>query len=305
MEILVVVALVSVVGLTIASLFTQMFKMEAKLTSTADFNSIVNTVQSDLNNSDTCTSVFSGITVGNQFPQPLSLDVGLNPKLAAGAVYPPHIKITKFEFQGKRAINADQWWLDLYLEADRQPTIVKHQFTIAATLDANGAITFCAGYYVGKLWTPTGDGQNITYNVGGSVGIGLPDPDSTGPPPIMLDVSGFAQADKFIYRSDARLKENIREIDSPLERVLQLHGVTFDWKDPAKGKNQLGLIAQEVETVFPEVVTTSQKTGLKSVAYATLVGALVEAIKEQNKLIIDQQKELRRLKTSLAKKGIQ
>lgn len=77
--------------------------------------------------------------------------------------------------------------------------------------------------------------------------------------------------------SDIRLKENIREIESPLSLVKKLTGVRFDWKDTKK--SSVGLIAQNVEEVFPELVYTNAE-GVKSVAYDKLVAVLIEAIKE-------------------------
>jgi hypothetical protein len=83
--------------------------------------------------------------------------------------------------------------------------------------------------------------------------------------------------------SDARLKEEINTIDNALEKVLSLRGVEF-----VRTENQMkeiGVIAQEVESIIPEVVRTNVDTGLKNVAYGNLVGLLIEAIKDQQKLI--------------------
>src|SRR6478609_3773477 len=85
--------------------------------------------------------------------------------------------------------------------------------------------------------------------------------------------------------SDARLKTNIRTISNALDQVARLRGVYFDWNNnPANAnkssKNSLGLIAQEIQKVFPELVTTGVDGDTLTVAYAPLVGLLVEAIKE-------------------------
>ena len=96
--------------------------------------------------------------------------------------------------------------------------------------------------------------------------------------------------------SDMRLKEDIRSIENALHRVLQLRGVTFTWKaDPESGA-QLGLIAQEVQKVFPDLVHESQH-GLLGVDYSEMVGVFVEAIKEQQFLIDQQAAEIERLKS--------
>ena len=79
--------------------------------------------------------------------------------------------------------------------------------------------------------------------------------------------------------SDERLKENVETIENALDKVSKLRGVYFDMKS-RPGVRKIGLIAQEVEQVLPEVVSTNEEDGIKSVAYANVVGLLVEAIKE-------------------------
>ena len=56
--------------------------------------------------------------------------------------------------------------------------------------------------------------------------------------------------------SDERLKENIEPLEGSLNKILKLKGVKYDWKNKERGTNQIGLIAQEVEKVVPEVVNT-------------------------------------------------
>ena len=91
-----------------------------------------------------------------------------------------------------------------------------------------------------------------------------------------IDASGNVTATGNVTAySDVRLKSNIKTIESGLDKVCAMRGVTFE-KDGVDG---LGVIAQEVEQVIPEVVFTDTD-GMKSVAYANLVGVLIEAIKE-------------------------
>ena len=78
--------------------------------------------------------------------------------------------------------------------------------------------------------------------------------------------------------SDISLKENIEVIPDALNKLSQLRGVTYNRID-IQGKRQAGVIAQEVETVLPEVVNTNEN-GIKSVAYGNIVGLLIESIKE-------------------------
>jgi len=104
------------------------------------------------------------------------------------------------------------------------------------------------------------------------------------------------------YSSDINLKENINEISNPLEKLQEIRGVSFDWKDSyikKKGgeddyfvrKHDIGVIAQEVEKVLPEIVA-ERDDGTKAVKYEKLTALLIESIKEQQKLIETQQKQI-------------
>jgi len=80
--------------------------------------------------------------------------------------------------------------------------------------------------------------------------------------------------------SDMTLKTDVANIPDALEKISRLRGVSYQWKDPQRGtERQLGLLAQEVEKIFPEVVST-QADGTKGVAYTSLIGPLIESIKE-------------------------
>jgi hypothetical protein len=99
---------------------------------------------------------------------------------------------------------------------------------------------------------------------------------------IFAGMNVFAQG--YFETSDARYKQNIHTLDSALDTVLNLRGVSFDWnreswreKHFREGK-QIGFIAQEVEKVLPELVHTD-KDGYRSVAYQNVVPVLVEAVK--------------------------
>jgi len=86
----------------------------------------------------------------------------------------------------------------------------------------------------------------------------------------------YAGGDVTAY-SDARLKTNVQTIENALDKTRQLRGVTFD-KD---GKNSLGVIAQEVQKILPQVVVEgNDENKTLSVAYGNIVGLLIEAVKE-------------------------
>ena len=91
------------------------------------------------------------------------------------------------------------------------------------------------------------------------------------------------------YSSDISLKDNIRPIESAIFKVKQIRGVTFDWNEKSNKLQQekgqdVGLIAQEVEKVLPEVIQI-RKDGIKAISYEKVVPLLVEAIKEQQTTI--------------------
>ena len=99
--------------------------------------------------------------------------------------------------------------------------------------------------------------------------------------------------------SDRRYKKNIEPLQSALDKVLQIEGVSYEWdnqnypnRNYEKGTH-IGFIAQDLEKVVPEVVNTaSGEAGYKSVAYAPLTALLVEAVKEQQTQIDSDKEEL-------------
>ena len=110
----------------------------------------------------------------------------------------------------------------------------------------------------------------------GSVGIRVNE--TTNPPAYALDVSGSIRASGTVLQSsDERLKDNINIIDNAFDRVNAIDGVYFNWKD--KEDRNVGVLAQQVEKVLPEVVSQDGK-GYLNVDYGGIVPLLLEAIKE-------------------------
>lgn len=154
-------------------------------------------------------------------------------------------------------------------------------------------------------------------------------------------VFGGVTSNSYYYRSDARFKEAVEPIRGALDKVLHMQGVSFRLKDmdlrtdvdddpedgdvglpmgPLEGNaaaatssadRRLGLVAQEVEKVCPEAVATDDD-GYKSLDVTQLNAVLVEAVKDQQKIIETQQAQLEtqqtrleRLERALAKLGIE
>jgi len=153
------------------------------------------------------------------------------------------------------------------------------------------------GYFAhGGAWKELGDtssstGVNLQLN---SIGAGTAASGTTGDIRATADVTAY-------YSSDATLKENVVEIENALDKVKKIRGVEFDWTpeyiDEKGGedgyfirRHDVGVIAQEVESVLPEVVGT-RDNGIKAVRYDRIVALLIEAIKDQQTQI-DELKDL-------------
>ena len=99
-----------------------------------------------------------------------------------------------------------------------------------------------------------------------------------------------------VQSSDRRLKRDIATLPHALAKLLQLRGVSYYWNDDNKGTTrQLGLIAQEVEEVFPELVEVGAD-GMNALNYTGLIPVLVESLKEQYQLIMQLKDEINTLK---------
>ena len=94
--------------------------------------------------------------------------------------------------------------------------------------------------------------------------------------------AGTVNAANFNTTSDAALKTNVETLNGSLDAVMSMRGVSFDWIE--SGKSEVGVIAQEVEEVIPDLVNTNEQ-GIKSVKYGNMVAVLIEAIKDQQKQI--------------------
>ena len=99
--------------------------------------------------------------------------------------------------------------------------------------------------------------------------------------------------------SDETLKTNITTVNNALEKLSQIRGVTFDWKDGRDHERHMGVVAQDVEKVAPELVSQPQGTNMKGVFYGGLNALTIEAIKEQQKELKERQRQIELLKKEI------
>ena len=129
----------------------------------------------------------------------------------------------------------------------------------------------------------------------GSLGVGTEPSGTVGAILASNDVVAFAS-------SDERLKENITLIENPLDKIIQLGGYEFDWIQNEEihvhHGHDIGVIAQEVEKVLPELVTT-RDNGYKAVKYEKIVALLIEGIKAQQSKIDSLENDIKWIKNRL------
>lgn len=123
---------------------------------------------------------------------------------------------------------------------------------------------------------------------------------------VKFDVNGVIRSNAYLATSDKKFKKDIKPIENALETLEKLKGKTYLWdNEKFKDKNldnnyHSGFIAQELDEVLPHLVATNDNDGSKSVNYLELIPYLVEAIKEQNTLIKNQQTQIDELKVKIS-----
>jgi hypothetical protein len=114
-----------------------------------------------------------------------------------------------------------------------------------------------------------------------------------------IDFTGIVTAPQVIETSSLAFKTNVRTYENALDKVNRLRGVSFDWKE--SGKPSVGLIAEEVEGVIPEVVAHGGNGGAATgVNYSGLIGVLVEAVKEQQEAMTKQEARINKQEEAIS-----
>ena len=144
----------------------------------------------------------------------------------------------------------------------------------SGTIDIGGGITSSGLLTV----TGTGTSQFSSHLQAHCLGIGTTPSGTSGDIRAAGDITAF-------YSSDERLKDNITPLSDAINKINQIGGYEFDWNsDSSHSGHDVGVIAQEIEKVLPEVVTT-RDNGYKAVRYEKIVALLIQAVKEQQSQI--------------------
>jgi hypothetical protein len=184
----------------------------------------------------------------------------------------------------------------LYLHYTSSAAVPVNNAAHAVNLSAGSGINEGSdrriAFYTGSDAISTSEG--IVIDSAGNVGIGINEStDLPGPLSHKLAVSGSIAATGGTVESisDIRFKTEINTINDGLQRVLDSRGVSYI----RGGKNEVGVIAQEIQETIPEVVSKDNK-GYLYVSYGNITGVLIEAIKGLNDKIEQLQSELNSLK---------
>ena len=149
-----------------------------------------------------------------------------------------------------------------------------------ATCVFNGLRCTPTGGNGGSISLQPGSGGrfgNITLApTGGKVGVGTSNPSAT----LEVGIGHSTLADSWITRSSRRFKTNVQPLAGALEKVEQLQGVSYERK--ADGKHEIGVVAEDVDQVVPELVSLDPETKeIQGVDYSRLTVLLIEAVKSQ------------------------
>ncbi len=180
----------------------------------------------------------------------------------------------------KRTSGTNQYGIDFYTSSNLRMSITN---TGSVGIGTN---TPAYKLSVAGIVAPTADN---TYSLGGGTGNRWT---------AVYATSGTIQT------SDRRLKTNIKNLNYGLKEVLALQPVSYNWKDKSHPENKIGLIAQDVKKVVPEVVSGNEAKEKLGMNYAELVPVLINAVKEQQKQIDELKKEIKKLQIKPVKNSI-
>ena len=144
--------------------------------------------------------------------------------------------------------------------------------------------------------------DTVIMTSGNRIGIGTTPTSYRLTLPNTAGASGMGLAYTWATYSSKRYKEDIKTIEAPLEKVLQLRGVTYKSKKEVGGTKQYGFIAEEIEDVIPEVVVKDDEGEVTGMDYSRIPALNIEAIKALNIQMLELQKQVKELKKQLEEK---
>ena len=161
------------------------------------------------------------------------------------------------------------------------------------------------GQYNNSLSSITTNGSATSYDADNTafvIGNGTDDSNRSDAFKVMFNGDATVSNDltvsgDVVISSDARLKSNIVSLGRTLAKILQIDGKSYTMKKDESERQKIGLLAQDIEKVFPDLV--SESNGIKSVNYQGLVPVLINALKEQDNRISNQQIEIDELRNML------
>ena len=161
------------------------------------------------------------------------------------------------------------------------------------------------GQYNNSLSSITTNGSATSYDADNTafvIGNGTDDSNRSDAFKVMFNGDATVSNDltvsgDVVISSDARLKSNIVSLGRTLAKILQIDGKSYTMKKDESERQKIGLLAQDIEKVFPDLV--SESNGIKSVNYQGLVPVLINALKEQDNRISNQQIEIEELRNML------
>jgi prepilin-type N-terminal cleavage/methylation domain-containing protein len=278
LEMMIVAGMLGGLALVVVNLTKQTTKSSSKYQFDSEINLITNELNAITSNPATCLATFGAnvLTPNNIKGKYYTVASGSAPAtgygnggvqiasytLATGAT--ANDGILTILFNNKKIVGGTTTprKINIYYEGPITAiTSCRSLSTSTTDIWSHGALTDI--YYIGKV----GIGSTATV------------------PAYDLDVVGDARVNNLLFNSDVRLKTDIHSITSALSGIDSLKGVTYFWNQVALDRGlkdehrQIGLIAQDVEKVFPEAVK-NDSDGMKSVNYPVLVAPLIEAVKE-------------------------
>ncbi len=214
----------------------------------------------------------------------VSIPIG-NVGVGTGLVNPPNAKLDVFQdiAGGGIALNVlnmgEANCLDMLNNSDIN-------YGIISRVEGNSVGNGCEPIHIAGLFSAQNAIDNFAIIVPpgcGNVGLGTENPSKLLSVGEAVDPTTAAIAHKWLIFSDVNLKNNINTINNPIDIIKRIRGVTFNWI--SNGSEDIGFISQELDTVLPVIVHTDSFTGYKSSDYGRIVPVLVEAMKEQQKII--------------------